>query len=220
VDLPQLRTIKPTWALTTEQAARLVDELPPLARTMVGLAILTGLRRGELFALRWKHLDLERRSLTVCEAVYEGQFGTPKTQAGLRQIPLSDNAVALLTPWRRRAEEKQKRLEPEALVFATWSGKSISPNNVLRRWVEPATAKLELPRISWLTFRRTYSSWAHDSGVPAKVIAALMGHAKVDTTLNVYAQVLDHSLRSAADKVGRDLFTIVHKPEEPIAPTH
>ena len=49
---------------------------------------------------------------------------------------------------------------------------------------------------------------------PGKVIAQLMGHAKVDTTLNVYTQVIDGSLRRAADTVGSELFTIVHKPEE------
>jgi hypothetical protein len=49
--------------------------------------------------------------------------------------------------------------------------------------------------------------------VPGKVIAQLMGHAKVDTTLNVYMQVIDGSLRRAADSVGSELFTIVHKPK-------
>jgi len=47
--------------------------------------------------------------------------------------------------------------------------------------------------------------------VPGKVVAQMMGHANVDTTLNVYTQVLDGSLRAAADKVGSELFTIVHK---------
>jgi hypothetical protein len=50
--------------------------------------------------------------------------------------------------------------------------------------------------------------------VPGKVIAQLMGHAKVDTTLNVYTQVIDGSLRRAVDTVGSELFTIVHNPEE------
>jgi integrase len=77
---------------------------------------------------------------------------------------------------------------------------------------------LDLPKATWLTFRRTYSSWSHDKGVPGKVVAQLMGHANVDTTLNVYTQVLDGSLRAAADKVGSELFTIVHRPEDPIAP--
>ena len=92
-------------------------------------------------------------------------------------------------------------------------GKPISPNNVVRRWIIPACETLGLERVTWLTLRRTYSSWAHEKGVPGKVIAQLMGHAKVDTTLNVYTQVVDGSLRRAADAVGSELFTIVHKPE-------
>ena len=47
--------------------------------------------------------------------------------------------------------------------------------------------------------------------VPGKVVATLMGHAKVDTTLNVYTQVLDGALRGAAEKVGSELITIDHK---------
>jgi integrase len=56
--------------------------------------------------------------------------------------------------------------------------------------------------------------------VPGKVVAQLMGHAKVDTTLNVYTQVLDGSLRAAVAKVGSELFTIVHKPETGVELTH
>ena len=57
VDLPTLRCVRPKWALTTTQAGALLAALPSLPRTMVGLAMLTGLRRGELFALRWKDID-------------------------------------------------------------------------------------------------------------------------------------------------------------------
>jgi integrase len=206
IDLPTLRCVRPKWALTTAQAVALLDALAALPKTMAGLAILTGLRRGELFALRWQDLDLAERSLTVREAVYEGIFGTPKTEAGLRRVPLSVAATRLIETWQRRVTP----VEPEALVFATWSGKPISPNNVLKHIVAAAKV-LGLPTISWLTFRRTYSSWAHEKGVPGKVVATLMGHAKVDTTLNVYTQVLDHSLRGAAEKVGSELITIDHK---------
>jgi hypothetical protein len=51
----------------------------------------------------------------------------------------------------------------------------ISPNNVLRRAIFPACERLEIPRATWLTFRRTYPSWSHDRGVPGKVVAQLMG---------------------------------------------
>jgi integrase len=207
VDLPRLRTVRPKWALTTAQAEALLNALPPLARTMVGLALLSGLRRGELFALRWRDVDDSTRCLTVREAVYEGTFGTPKTEAGFRRLPLSDTAWQLLEQWKPHA----KRVEPDALVFATWSGKPISPNNILRRWVFPVCDQLTLPRATWLTFRRTYSSWAHDKGVPGKVVAELMGHTNVATTLNVYTQVLDASVRRAVACVGDELITIVHK---------
>jgi integrase len=76
--MPTLRSIRPKWALTTDQAAALVAALP-----------LRGLRRGELFALRWKDIDEHARVLTVREAIYDGTFSTLKTEAGSRQIPLS-----------------------------------------------------------------------------------------------------------------------------------
>ena len=148
--------------------------------------------------------------------MYEGSFGTPKTDAGIRSLPLSPSALELLVSWRGRV----KRAEPVDLVFGTWSGKPISPNNILRRWIFPACAALGLPNATWLTFRRTYSSWAHEKGVPGKVVAELMGHAKVDTTLNVYTQVIDASKRAAAEKVGGELFTIVHNAEEATTLTH
>ena len=215
VNLPTLRCVRPKWALTTGQAVALLTALPPLSRAMVGLAILSGLRRGELFALRWKDIDEHVRTLTVREAVYDTTFGTPKTAAGCRQIPLSDTSLQLVVEWRVHA----KQTEPDALVFGTRLGTPISPNNVLRRSIFPACKELGLPHATWLTFRRTYSSWSHDKGVPGKVVAQLMGHANVDTTLNVYTQVLDGSLRDAVEKVGGELFTIVHRPEKACAVT-
>jgi len=58
------------------------------------------------------------------------------------------------------------------------------------------------------------------TGVPGKVVAQLMGHANVDTTLNVYTQVLDGSLRAAVDKIGTELFTIVQSPPGGSSLTH
>jgi integrase len=209
VEMPRLKTVRPKWALTVEQAGVLIEQLPGLLpRTQVGLALLTGVRRGELFALRWWDLDEPNRSLRIRTAVYEGVFDDPKTAASLRTIPLPEAALQLLTEWKARA----KHTADAELVFSTASGKPISPNNVLRRWVWPACTAAHIERVTWLTFRRTYSSWAHDKGVPAKVVAQVMGHTKVDTTMNVYTQVLDGAARVAADRVGSELFRIVQNP--------
>jgi len=83
--------------------------------------------------------------------------------------------MKLMADWRARAKDVQQ----DRLVFSTWSGKPISPNNVLRQQVYPACEALGLKRVSWLTLRRTYSSWAHEKGVPGKVVAQLMGIPKL-----------------------------------------
>jgi integrase len=74
-----------------------------MPKTMVGVALLTGLRRGELFALRWGDFDEHAQCVCVRQAVYEGTFSTPKTAAGAREIPLSSAAVALIVNWRGHA---------------------------------------------------------------------------------------------------------------------
>lgn len=100
-------------------------------------------------AVKWGHLqdnparELGER-LLVRGAVYDGMFSTPKTAAGVRPIPLSEAAVQLTVDWRARV----KHTEPESLMFATWSGKPISPNNVLRRWIVPACETLGLQRVT------------------------------------------------------------------------
>ena len=126
---------------------------------MVSLALLSGLRRGELFALRWRDFDEQNECLIVREAVYEGAFSTPKTAAGVRQIPLSAATVQLVAEWRRRV----KHTEPESLVFSTWSGKPISPNSVSRRWIYPACETLGLKRLLCLRHRvSTLGLWPRE----------------------------------------------------------
>ena len=81
VDLPKLTPVRPKWVLTAAQARQLLGKLRALPRTIVGLALLTGMRRGELFALRWKNFDSQAGCLEVERAVYEGVFDSPKTTA-------------------------------------------------------------------------------------------------------------------------------------------
>ena len=208
VSLPKLVPKRPKAVLTPKQAADLLLELPLKTRTMVALAILSGLRRGELLALRWKAVDESTASIRVSEAVYEGHFDSPKTAAGNRTVPLSERMLELLLDWKARV----RQTDPEDLVFGTRNGTPVSSNNLIRRQIQPTCEKLGLPRCTWLTFRRTFSSWSHQSGIPDKVIAELMGHANVYTTLNVYTQVMDESRRTAAGKIGSTLFSIVQFP--------
>jgi integrase len=205
VSLPKLTLKREKWILTPKQAGDLAGALSPKPRMMVVLALTTGMRRGELLALRWRDIDEDYGCLKVSEAVYDDQFDTPKTTAGSRVVPLPDAVLTMLKQWKWATPRKG----PEDLVFGTRTGKPADSNDIVNRHIAPACAALKLRRATWLTFRRTYSSWSHNSGVPDKVTAALMGHSNVYTTLNVYTQVVDDSKKVAAEKIANELFSIV-----------
>ena len=212
VDLPTLRCVRPKWALTTAQAAALLDG-PAAAGADDGRAWRSSRVFGAASCSRCGgRTSTSTRDCSRCERrSTTATFGTPKTEAGSS----TDSAVRRgAAAGRRSGRPTREHGAGCAGVRARGLGTPISPNNVLRRSIFPACEALGLPHATWLTFRRTYSSWSHDKGVPGKVVAQLMGHANVDTTLNVYTQVLDGSVRDAVEKIGGELFTIVHRPGE------
>jgi integrase len=202
VELPKLKGGKrKKWAFTAKQAGELVMKISVRKpRAMVALAITAGLRRGELLAVRWENLDQGNSQIAVREASYRGHLDSPKTDAGIREVPLDCWTLGLLEDWRRLA----KHTQPTDFIFATRTGKQESPGNILRRYVWPACDGMELPRATWNTFRRTFSSLLHRSAVPAKTIAEMMGHADVDTQF-IYIQGDEVGKRAAADGLGEEL---------------
>ena len=104
--------------LAGEQFARLIDALEEPHRTMVALIAATGLRVGELLAVRWRVVDFQVGTLQVTESVFEGAFQQPKTKRAERTIPLGPHTVQLLTQHRARAA----RTGPSDLVFANQHG--------------------------------------------------------------------------------------------------
>src|SRR5487761_1186868 len=104
VQLPALCDVREKIVLTPEKMRRLLAELPEPHRTMALVAVLSGLRRGELFGLRWKSVDFSGGSILVCESNYQGQQSQPKTRAS-RRIVFVD-AVVL---------DALRRIQPEVL---------------------------------------------------------------------------------------------------------
>ena len=88
VKLPQRPLRQPLRFLTVGEVTRLLEALREPERTLVLTAVLTGMRIGELLALRWRNVDLERKVIRVREAVYEGHNSTPKTQGSVRDVPM------------------------------------------------------------------------------------------------------------------------------------
>ena len=107
---------------------------------MVSLIAATGLRIGELLALRWSSLDLKVGALTVRESVFEGQFQAPKTQRALRTIPLGPYAVEALTDQRARVTRRGE----EDLVLGNRNGGPLRESKVLTKVLHPAAARAGL----------------------------------------------------------------------------
>ncbi|MCI0724359.1 MAG: site-specific integrase [Acidobacteria bacterium] len=193
--------------LLAQQVRTLLNGLPEPCRTLVLVAVLTGLRIGELLALRWKRVDFLDGVIQVRETVYEGTFGTPKTRSSKRDVPLSQSVRDALLAHRARSANT----ELDALVFATRKQTPLNPRNLLNRVLRPACKELGLPAVSWHSFRHTHATLLGEVGESLKTAQAILGHSDLETTLNIYTHAIPDSQRRAVEKVAAILFPNVPK---------
>lgn len=173
---------------------------------LAALGLSTGMRRGELLALRWKDVDLEAGSLRVEQSLEQTKTGAgdgarpilgaglrfkaPKTRHGRRSISLPASIIAELRALRKEQAEERLKLglgrEPDdALVFRTSEGAPLLPNSVTTEWRRLVTA-LKLPRVSMHAWRHTHASQLIDSGMDVLTISRRLGHGSPSITLDVY----------------------------------
>jgi integrase len=205
VKFPQKGLKEKPAIIAGESLVKLLDRLGEPHHTMVQLIAATGLRIGELLALRWSAVDLEGGTLTVRESVYEGTFQPPKTQRALRTIPLGPQVMATLMALRERA----KRREPMDLVFGNQKGEPLRESKLLTRVLQPAAKAAGLGRVTWHQFRHIHSSLLNDLKVPVKIAQEQLGHGSISTTLNIYTHVVDDSHRAAVTAVEERLFGVM-----------
>ncbi len=207
VKMPERTLKRPHTFLTVEEVRRLLSVLPEPVRTIVLLATLTGLRIGEILALRWGRVDLVAGTLQVKETCWRGHFGTPKTQASRREVPLAPIVVQALVAHRSHSLNHS----PDALVFSTRKGTPLNSDNMRKRELASACERVGLKRIDWHTLRHTHSTLLHAQGTPLKVSQAQLGHSRLATTLEVYTHTSTDAQRDAVVKLEGVLFPTVPK---------
>lgn len=183
--------------LDAEQVQKLCNALLEPCRSVVLVAVLTGMRIGEILALRWGRINLLRNTISIEES-YSGRFGPPKTKSSRRTVPISSVLRLVLDAQHARCKNTGER----DLVFATCKGTPLSDKNLRNRFLEPVRMAIGLPRISWHTFRYTHATWLSEAQVPARIAQSILGHSDVAMTLNVYTQVVPESQRIALEKIG------------------
>jgi integrase len=177
----------------------LLTALPEPCNTIVVIMVLTGMRIGEILALRWNYLDLMRGSIQIRETVSVGLFGSPKTRTGPKDIPMSDRVRQAFEV--HRAQSRQSG--PEDLVFATRNQTPLNPKNLLRRVLRPTSDALKLPAITWHSLRHTHATLPGEVGESLRTAQALLGHSDLETTLNVYTHAIPESQRRAGGQSRR-----------------
>jgi integrase len=197
----------------TEAAVLQLTEIPTMfaglrGRVLYSIAVValgTGMRRGELCALRWQDVDLDGSSLRVERSLEQTRrrgdskavvlrFKAPKTARGRRTISLSPAVVAeLRTHWKAQQEQRLAlglgKAPPDGLVFATWEGDPRQPDGLSKEFSETMNA-IGLPHATLHTLRHTHASQLIISGMDILTVSRRLGHSSPAITLTVYGHLL------------------------------
>jgi len=194
-------------ALTVEQArALLAAAAGNRFEAMFVLAVKTGMRRGELLALRWEDVDLDKGMIQVrgtLRRTREGlTFGVPKTAASRRQVVLSPSVVAVLRRHRACQEEERQGVGDLwlnlGLVFPNTLGRPMEPRDLLANVYRPLLDRAGLPPVTFHALRHTAATLLLSEGEHPKVVQELLGHAQVSITLDRYSHMTPRLMSNAA----------------------
>lgn len=173
------------------------------------LAVMCGLRRGEILALRWRHLELgdNQRSLSVVESAeqtVEGvRYKEPKSGRA-RTVALSKSVVEELKAHRARQAEEQLRLgirpDENSFVVAQIDGRALQPRSLTHEWAR-IVGKTSLPRIRFHDLRHTHATQLLAAGVHPKIASERLGHSTIGITLDLYSHVMPGMQADAAEQV-------------------
>lgn len=177
---------------------------------LVLLAGTTGLRRGELIALRWEDIDFAKQVVNVTHAIWHNVEGETKTPASRKPVPLQPVVIRALSSWREASlyRSDTNYLFPSIQKNGT---QPLQPEMVLRRHIRPALTRLGITKeIGWHSFRHGFSNLLRDNKVDVKVAHELLRHANSRITLDIYQRTVTDERPAAQELVLRDLLGQQH----------
>ncbi len=206
---PKVRRVEMKTIATGDQPRRFLEAAKgERLEALLVLALTTGMRRGELLALRWKDVDLDRAVLAVTGSL-QGEsrstlnIATPKSGKS-RSVALGMVAVTALRDHRHRQAQEQLLVGSEwrdlGLVFSTEFGDFLSPTT-LRLALRRVLTRAGLPTIRFHDLRHTAATLMLSRGVHPKMASEMLGHSTIAITLDLYSHVTANMQRQAADAI-------------------
>ena len=158
------------------------------------VAVHTGMRPGEILALKWDDVDLDSGTLQLNRALYDGEFNAPKTPRSRRRIKLTNGSVKALKAHRKRQLEERMRhaglWQDNGLVFPSTVGTPLSHRNLVRSF-KALLKSAGLPQAFRLyDLRHTCATLLLSRNVHPKYVQELLGHASIALTLDTYSHVI------------------------------
>jgi integrase len=192
--------------LEVEEMQKLLVALAVRERAMVFLDMPSGLRRGELAGLQWGDFDFKNLHVSVTRSLVDQHVGPVKTEASRKLMPIDEFVARDLLAWYDITPYKN----PLDYVWATDANRAgakrgkqpVWLSTVMRDHIQPVAQKLGITKkISWHTFRHTFSSVLKANGEDVKVVQELLRHSTARMTLDTYTQALSPHKRAAQSKV-------------------
>lgn len=168
------------------------------------IALNTGIRCGELLALNWDDIDFNNGEIKVNKTIItvkdaSGKFVVqiqhmPKTQSSERTVPLPINCIKILKDLRKK--RLSKNFNDNNIVFCSKVGTYVFPKN-FRRSMDVVTSKAGIEKCGTHVLRHTYATRLFEAGVDIKTVSELLGHSKIEITLNIYTHVFKDDKKEA-----------------------
>ncbi len=168
------------------------------------ICLYTGLRIGELLALEWTDIDLNRGELSVTKTCFDGKnkngvfcriTNTPKTETSMRVIPLPKQLIPVFREMRRAAQNQ----------YLISDGEKTLAVRSYQRSFERLLSNLGIPRRGFHSLRHTFATRALEVGMDVKTLSEILGHKNANVTLQRYAHSMPEHKKEMMNRIGKIL---------------
>lgn len=164
------------------------------AKDLIVVGAMTGIRRGEMLALRWHDLDFDKSVLHVRRNYTRGQFHEPKTQSSTRAVSLAKSVVQIL----KERYLRKGSPSPGKLLFDRGDGRPIDPDHLSKKiWRKSLRAADLRDTLRWHDLRHTYASLLLEATGNMKLVQEQLGHSGIQVTMDRYAHLLPQCRENA-----------------------